>query len=134
MQNIQNVTKYAFMEQERPVLRADFTGSAEYPGLKGTVYVYILPEGIYLQGDIEGLPKSSDFAFHVHEGLLCEDPGEKLLALPDVMSSADGIASVQLHLDRVTHSRIAGRPIVLHLKTESGEEVRVACGLLARIL
>lgn len=132
-QNIQNVTKYSFIEQERPVLKAELLGNADYPDIRGTVYVYFLPNGIYLQGDVEGLPKSSDFAFHIHEGLLCEAPGEKILILPDAMSDADGKASTQIYLDRVNSTQIAGRPIVLHLKTD-GKEIEVACGQLARIL
>lgn len=133
MQNKQNVTKYSFMEQDRPVLQDNITGNADYPDLKGTVYVYTQPDGIYLQVDIEGLPKSSDFAFHVHEGLVCEVAGEKMLILPDVMSGADGKASAQIHIDRANSTQIAGRPIVMHLKTD-GREVQVACGLLSRVL
>ncbi|MDE6726976.1 MAG: superoxide dismutase family protein [Oscillospiraceae bacterium] len=133
MQNIQNVTKYSFMEQERPVLKAELRGSKEFPGLHGEVYVYTLPDGIYLQGDVEGLPKSSDFAFHVHEGLVCEELGGKLLVLPDVSSDADGKASAQVYLDRANSTQIAGKPIVLHLKTD-GKETQIACGLLSRIL
>lgn len=121
------------MEQERPVLQANVTGNADYPDLKGTVYIYTLPDRIYLQGDIEGLPKTSDFAFHVHEGLVCEEVGEKILVLPDAMSDADGKASTQIHLDRVNSTQIAGKPIIMHLKTD-GKEVQIACGLLSRVL
>ena len=130
---MQNVTKYSFMEQERTVLKADISGNAGHSALHGTIYGYDLPNGIYLQADIEGLPKSSDFAFHVHEGLVCENHGEKILILPDVMSDADGKASAQIFLDRVRSTRIAGRPIVLHLK-ENGNETEIACGLLSRVL
>lgn len=130
---MQNVTKYSFMEQERPVLKTSITGKEKNTVLHGTIYGYDLPNGIYLQGDIYGLPKSSDFAFHVHEGLLCDKHGEKILILPDIMSDADGIASAQIYLDRSNTTRIAGRPIVLHLK-EDGKETEIACGLLSRVL
>lgn len=130
---MENVTEYSFMEQDRPVLKAQIAGNADHHKLKGTVYVYTLPNGIYLQGDIEELPKSSDFAFHVHEGLVCEELGEKILILPDLMSDADGKASTQTYLDRVNSTRIAGRPIVLHLKAD-GKEIQIACGLLSRVL
>lgn len=133
MRSMQNVTEYSFMEQERPVLMAEVKGSADYPELKGVVYVYTLPEGIYLQGDIEGLPNSSDFAFHVHEGLLCEEIGGKILTLPDVASDAAGKASAQVYLDRANSTQIAGRPIVMNLKAD-GKETQIACGLLSRIL
>ncbi len=133
MQDIQNVTKYSFMEQDRPVLMANIAGNADHQALNGTVYAYTLPNGIYLQGDIEGLPKSSDFAFHVHEGLVCEQLGKKILILPDLMSDENGKASTQTYLDRVNSTQIAGRPIVLNLKVD-GDEVQIACGLLSRVL
>ena len=130
---MQNVTKYSFMEQERPVLKAEISGNTDRFALSGTIYAYDLPNGIYLQGDINGLPRSSDFAFHVHEGLACENHGEKILILPDLMSDADGKASTQTYLDRVRSTQIAGRPIVLHLKA-NGAETEIACGLLSRVL
>lgn len=133
MQNLDTVTKFSFMEQERPVLTANVRGSAEYPDARGVVYVYVLPNGVYIQGDIEGLPKSSDFAFHIHEGLLCDDPGDKLLILPDVMSDDNGKASAQIYLDREDSTSLAGRAIMLHLKVD-GKEVQMACGLLSRVL
>lgn len=134
MQDIQNVTKYAFVTQDRPVLIADIAGNADHPDVIGTVYVYTLPDGVYMQGDIVGLPASSNFSFHVHEGTVCGEPGEKLLVLPDVMSGEDGKASAQVQLDRVDSTQIAGRPIVLHLKAADGTEPQIACGLLVRIL
>ena len=133
MQDTKNVTKYSFVEQDRPVLQAELKGNADYPAIKGLIHVYFLPTGIYLQGDIEGLPKTSEFAFHVHEGDACEDHGEKILILPDAMSDADGKASMQVYLDRVNSTQIAGRPLVLHLRVGS-ETPEVACALLNRIL
>ena len=130
---MQTVTKHAFTEQDRPVLKATVKGIAGYPRVEGAVHIYALPNGIYLQGDFTGLPKSSDFAFHVHEGLACEELGDKLLPLPDIMSDAEGKASTQLYLDRVMSTIIAGKPIVFHLKAD-GKETQVACGLLARVL
>ena len=130
---MQTVTKHAFTEQDRPVLKATVKGIAGYPRVEGAVHIYALPNGIYLQGDFTGLPKSSDFAFHVHEGLACGELGDKLLPLPDIMSDAEGKASTQLYLARVMSTIIAGKPIVLHLKAD-GKETQVACGLLARVL
>lgn len=134
MHDIHNVTKYAFITLDRPVLTADIAGNSDNTGVIGTVHIYTLPVGLYLQGDIEGLPASGDFSFHVHDGALCDKPGEKLLILPDIMSGEDGRASVQVLLDRVDPVQIAGRPIVLHLKAADGTEPQIACGLLARVL
>ena len=131
---MENVTKYSFIEQERPVLKAEVKGKEGYPALNGTIYFYDLPNGVYMQGEVEGLPKSSNFAFHAHEGLVCENHGEKILIMPDLMSDADGKASAQVYLDKLRSTQIAGRPIVLHLQAADGSENEIACGLLSRIL
>ena len=130
---MENVTQFAFVEQDRPVLEAELRGGEEYPDIRGMVYIYAIPGGIYVQGDFENMPINSNFAFHVHDGLICEQTGEKILLLPDVFSDGTGKASAQINIDRAEHSQIAGKPIVLHLKS-NGEEITVACGLLRRVL
>lgn len=129
-----NVTEFSFMESERPVLEAEILGGAEYPDIKGEAYVYFLPDGIYVQADFDKLPENNEFGFHIHEGLLCEAPGEKLLPLPDVFSDKNGKSSMQVYLDSKTSTQIAGRPIMLHLKIDGKDDIVVACGLLNRIL
>lgn len=128
-----NVSNFSFMEQDRPVLVAELRGGAEYPEINGTAYVYTLPNGMYIQMDIKEVPKSSNFAIHVHEGLICEDAGEKLLPLPDLVSDKDGKISAMLYIDTMNSTQIAGKPIMLHLK-QDGTEINIACGLLERIL
>ncbi|MCM1165216.1 MAG: superoxide dismutase family protein [Lachnospiraceae bacterium] len=128
-----NVTEFSFMSGERPVLEAEILGGAEYPDIKGAAYVYFLPDGIYLQADFDKLPENNEFGFHVHEGLLCENPDEKLLPLPNVVSDKNGKSSMQIYLDRAVSTRIAGKPIVLHIK-RGVEEITVACGILDRVL
>lgn len=132
---MENVGEYAYAEQDRPVLGAELRGGELYPELRGKVYVYVLPGGIYLQGDFTDLPPNSTLSFHIHEGLLCENKGEKLLILPDVMADGSGVASMQVYLDRITHTEIAGRPVVVHLQDSDGKDAEsIACGLLRRIL
>lgn len=132
---MENVTKFAYAEQDRPVLGAELRGGEAFPDLRGKVYVYVLPDGIYLSGDFEKLPVNSSFEFHIHEGVLCENKGEKILILPDVFSDGEGRASMQVYLDGAVHTDIAGRPIVVHLMDEAtGKDNSIACGLLDRIL
>lgn len=128
---MENIQEFSYVEQDRPVLGAELRGGDEFPDLRGKVYVYVLPEGIYLQGDFENLPLNSTLGFHVHEGLLCENKGERLLILPDIISDGEGAASMQIYLDKVVHNDIAGRPVVLHTHDPDNT---IACGLLARIL
>lgn len=129
------INDYSYAEQDRPVLGAELRGGEKYPDLRGKVFVYVLPGGIYLQGDFDKLPVNSTLGFHVHEGVLCENKGEKILILPDVMSDGTGVASMQVYLDKATHTDIAGKPIVVHLKDAEGKDGEsIACGLLRRIL
>lgn len=133
MEFIGNVTKYGFMQQDRPVLSALVKGNEDHPELTGRVYMYFLPTGVYLQGDFDNLPPSSQLAFHVHEGRLCNNLGEVMLTLPDLMSEEDGSATLQLCVGRADCTQLAGRAVVLHLK--SGDtETQIACGFLNRIL
>ncbi|MBD5128522.1 MAG: hypothetical protein HDT43_01135 [Ruminococcaceae bacterium] len=129
-----NVQTFSFMSGERPVLEAEILGGADYPDIKGNAYVYFLPDGIYVQADFDKLPENNEFGLHVHEGLLCESPGEKLLLLPDVISDKNGMSSMQVYLDGKNSTQIAGRPIMLHLKQDGKDAAVVACGLLSRIL
>ena len=133
MQEIKNVTCFSFMDQERPVLGADMKGSSDCPNLKGRVYAYTLPDGIYVQVHLEGMHKSSAHTCCIYEGTSSEELGEKLLTLPDIMSCKDGNASAQMWLDGADASQIAGRSLVLRLK-QDGEEKQIACERLARIL
>lgn len=133
MQDIQNITRFSFMEQDRPVLAAELTGRGDFPDVKGEVYVYTLPEGIYVQSDIEGLPPSRNHALTVHGGAVCEEIGEVLLVFPDIMSGEDGKASAKIQVDSVNSTQIAGKPAVLHVKGGDEEHI-IACGILERIL
>ena len=132
MQANENVTQYGFMQQERPVLGAKLS-SAEYPELEGTVYVYFLPIGIYIQGNFYGLPHSIELAFHIHEGTECGNCGKMILPLPDIIADREGNASIQVFLGHGTCTEIAGKTIVLHLRSGGGE-TEAACGVLERIL
>lgn len=135
MKKNSNVKTFSFMSAERPVLKAEILGGAEYPDIRGEAYVYFFPEGVYLQADFEDLPPNNEFGFHVHEGLLCETRGEKLLPLPNIYSDKNGMASMQIYLDKATSTQIAGKPIVLHIGGADGkDELTAACGVLNRII
>lgn len=135
MRTNDNVHTFSHMEHERPVLKAEILGGAEHPDIRGEAYVYFLPDGIYLQADFDKLPENNEFGFHIHEGLLCETPGDKLLPLPDMYSDKNGKSSMQIYLDRATSTQIAGKPIVMHIKNEDGTDgITIACGILNRVL
>lgn len=130
---MENVSDFSFMEQDRPVLKAQLRGGAEYPDIKGTAYVYTLPNGMYISLDLTNMPPSGNFAVHVHEGLICENPGGKLLPLPNMVSDVNGKISSLLYIDTMNSTQIAGKPIMLHL-IQDGKEISIACAPLERVL
>lgn len=136
---MKQVSKYAYMENESPALMAEIKGSDVHPEIAGTVYVYGLPKGFYLQADLEGLPESRVFGFHIHDGLVCapigsEEPfseagghfnncGEGTWCsrhpyhagdLPSLFSNAEGKSSIRVYIDKADIEEIAGKPIVIH--------------------
>ena len=128
-----NMTKYAFMEQERAVLYADMNGTNGHDEINGGVFVFNLPEGLYFALELSGLPKNKALPFHVHEGTICENSGEKTIVLPDVNSDSRGNASMQFYIDKTRLSDISGKVVMLHKKID-GDEPKIACGVLKRIL
>ncbi|MCI7691484.1 MAG: hypothetical protein MSR67_03750 [Oscillospiraceae bacterium] len=128
-----NMTKFAFIEQDRAVLYADMNGTNGHEEINGGVFVFNLPEGIYFALELSGLPENQALPFHVHEGTLCENSGEKAIILPDVNSDSRGNASMQFYIDKTRLSDISGKVVMLHKKID-GDEPKIACGVLKRIL
>lgn len=128
-----NMTKYAFMEQERAVLYADMNSTDGSGRINGGVFVFNLPEGLYFALELSGLPENSVLPFHIHEGTFCKNAGEKAIILPDVSSDSRGNASMQFFIDNAALWEISGKVIMLHEKTD-GKEPEIACGVLTRIL
>ena len=128
-----NMTKFAFIEQDRAVLYADMNGTNGHEEINGGVFVFNLPEGLYFALELSGLPENQALPFHVHEGTLCENSGEKAIILPDVNSDSRGNASMQFYIDKTRLSDISGKVVMLHKKID-GDEPKIACGVLKRIL
>ena len=76
-----NMTKFAFIEQDRAVLYADMNGTNGHEEINGGVFVFNLPEGLYFALELSGLPKNQALPFHVHEGTICANAGEKAISL-----------------------------------------------------
>lgn len=128
-----NMTKFAFIEQDRAVLYADMNGTNGHEQINGGVFVFNLPEGLYFALELSGLPKTRALPLHIHEGTICADAGEKAIILPDVSSDSRGNASMQFYIDKTRLSDISGKVIMLHEKID-GDEPKIACGVLKRIL
>lgn len=127
------MSRFSYMEQERPVLSAKLHGIEGFEAIDGEVFVYFLSNGLYLSANFKNLPQSQDLPFHIHQGLICADAGGHLLELPDLFSDQSGEASFQLYFDKQTLWEISGKPIMLHVKSD-GKEPKISCGLLERVL
>lgn len=135
------VGRFAYIENETPALIAGLGGSAQYPAVQGTAFVYWLPVGYYMVLELKGLPPSQVFGLHIHDGTVCapidapdaqafsqagkhlNNCGEGLWCsrhpyhagdLPPVFSDAEGSAVMQVFIDRAVVDEAAGKPLVLH--------------------
>lgn len=132
------VGRFAYIENETPALIAGLGGSAQYPAVQGTAFVYWLPVGFYMVVELKGLPPSQVFGLHIHDGTVCapldgeafsqagkhlNNCGEGLWCsrhpyhagdLPPVFSNAQGEAVMQIYMDRAALDEVAGKPLVLH--------------------
>jgi len=137
---MRQINKFAYIENERPALIADIRGGAAYPGIRGLIHMYWLPDAILLQSEFEGLSPSRVFGFHVHSGIICgtedgaepfaeagshfDNCGEGLWCgqhpyhagdLPPVFSDSSGYAAGQVYIDKATVAEYSGKPVVLHM-------------------
>ncbi len=137
---MQQINKFAYIENERPALIADIRGGASHPNIRGLIHMYWLPNAIFLQSEFEGLPASRVFGFHVHDGIICgASSGDQQFAeagshfdncseglwcgqhpyhagdLSPIFSDSDGYAASQLYLDRAVVAEYSGKPVVLHM-------------------
>ena len=132
-------SRFAYIENESHALEAEIKGSEVHPAIGGMVYVYELPQGFYLQADIEGLPESRVFGLHIHDGLVCaptgpnnpfsdsgghlNNCGEGIWCsrhpyhagdLPPLFSNEKGKSTIRVYIDRANIDEISGKPIVIH--------------------
>ena len=127
------MSKFAYIENERPVLSAKLRGTDGYENVVGEVLVHKLESGLCLCASFSGLPASQALPFHIHEGFDCDSAGDHLLDLPDIISDRSGEAYALYYFDKYGVSDIAGRVIMLHIKKES-KEPAIACGVLKHVL
>ncbi len=161
---MQHIHNYSYIQHERPALIGTIRGGLGHEDINGTTAVFWLPDALYLETQLYGLPKSEVFGFHIHDGILCgtvdsgfTEAGKHLSLCPDetwcnqhpyhagdlppVFSDADGNAVFGVYLDKATVADVSGHTIVLHSRRDdfdtqpSGDSgVRIACGVLAENL
>lgn len=135
----------------RPAAWAAVRGGGANPRLGGMVHFYPAEGGVLVTADIYGLPQSQTgfFAFHIHEGGTCAEPGTHFNPgktphpshagdLPPLLS-AKGRAYLAVLTDRFRVEEVIGRTVIIHAGPDDfqtqpsgnpGE--RIACGLIRR--
>ena len=137
---------------------ARICGSAEYPKLYGTVRFFQRNDGVIVEVEMYGLPKTetSFFAFHIHEGGNCEGDGfsntgshfnpgttrhpQHAGDLPPLLGSR-GKAYMKVFTDRFCVEEIIGKTVIVHSEPDdfytqasgnAGE--KIACGIIEKQL
>lgn len=128
--------------RRRPDAAAVIKGSAEYPGVRGTVSLYRAGGGVLLAAEVTGLPRGTGacavnvFGFHIHEGYSCtgnaEDPFANAGAhynpegcphpahagdLPPLFGNR-GYAFLAFFTSRFSIEDVAGRTVVIHAQPD----------------
>lgn len=161
---MQHIHNYSYIQSERPALLGTIRGGLGHEGINGTAAVFWLPEAIYFELQIYGLPKSEVFGLHIHDGTACGaadsgfiEAGRHLSLcpedtwcdrhpyhagdLPPLFSDENGTAIFGVYLDKAVISEISGRTLVVHSRRDdfttqpAGDSgIRIACGVLAENL
>ena len=131
----QTITQMFETLSKPPVACAMMQGSSEIHNLTGAVYVYPFLEGSLVVADIEGIPFSGFYGFHIHQHGPCimgeegytgfHDVGGHFSTNPDaphpyhtgdlpVLMSFYGHAFTAVYTDRFTPEQILGRAMIIH--------------------
>ena len=133
---------------------AKICGGVEYPQLHGMVCFLQRNDGVMVEVEIHGLPKTetSFFAFHIHEGSSCKgagfpdtgshlNPGNTMHPqhagdLPPLLGN-DGKAYMKVLTDRFRVEDIIGKTVIVHSDPDdfhtqpSGNAgTKIACGII----
>lgn len=161
---MQHIHKYSYISSERPALLGVIRGGLGHEDVNGTAAVFWLPDAVYVEVQLYGLPSSEVFGLHIHDGVVCvaaesgfAESGKHLSLcvdgtwcdkhpyhagdLPPVFSDEEGTAVLGVYLDRATTAQVSGHTIVLHSRRDdfgsqpAGDSgVRIACGVLTENL
>lgn len=119
--------------RQYPVVCAHMEGSSQIPNLRGDVFLYPFLEGTLLVADVEGIPFSGFYGFHIHDHGPCV-VGEGYTGFFDVgghfnptnqphpyhsgdlpvMMSFYGHAFMIVYSDRFKPADVLGRAIIIH--------------------
>lgn len=143
-------------QKERANAVAWLSGGSQYPALRGVVKFYQRCDGVVVEAEVRGLPRTQTgfFAFHIHEGNNCEGnefPNTGGHFNPDGRSHPNhagdlppllgdfGKAYMKVLTGRFRVGEILGRTVILHAQPDdfhtqpSGNAgSKIACGVIRR--
>lgn len=136
---------------------ARIRGGKEYPQIKGVARFYPRKDGVMIEVEVGGLPKTETgfFAFHIHENGDCTgddfpntgghfNPGngghpDHAGDLPPLLGDY-GKAYMKVFTDRFCMEEIIGRSVIIHsdpddFKTQPSGNAgnKIACGVIQRV-
>lgn len=136
---------------------AKIWGGSDHPQLRGTVKFFPRYDGLILEAEVFGLPRTLPgfFGFHIHQGDNCRgagfpntgshyDPGKNPHPshagdLPPLLGN-HGMAYMQVFTDRLRVEEIIGRTVIIHSGPDdfstqpagnAGE--KIACGVIEKL-
>lgn len=140
-----------------PKAIARIRGGREYPQLSGMVRFFQRNDGVIVEAEIFGLPKTEAgfFGFHIHEGGRCSgeafsdtgghfNPGRTMHPnhagdLPPLLGN-HGKAYMKVFSDRFCMEEIFGKTIIIHSDPDdfhtqpSGNAgTKIACGVIRKV-
>jgi len=132
--------------------------NSSYPQLCGLVRFFQRRDGVLIEAEVSGLPRTETgfFAFHIHEGCNCSGEGfpdtgghfnpDRAMHpnhagdLPPLLSNR-GKAYMKVLTDRFCLEEVIGRTIILHSDPDdfhtqpSGNAgMKIACGVIQKVL
>ena len=140
-----------------PKAIAEIHGGRDYPMIRGTVTFSQRQDGVLVEAEVWGLPRTQTgfFAFHIHEGGSCSGDGfpntgghfnpdgrehpDHAGDLPPLLA-CNGNAYLAVVTDRFKIPKVIGKTLVIHLAPDdfttqpSGNSgSKIACGVIRRV-
>ena len=128
--------------RKRPQAMAEIKGSADYPDIRGNLYLYETGTGVLAVTEVFGLPKGNPpcdhpvFGFHIHEGESCTGTQDDPFAdaqmhlnpnecphpyhagdLPPLFGN-QGYAFSAVFTNRFTADAVIGKTVIIHAQPD----------------
>lgn len=143
--------------REYPKAIARICGGRDYPTIRGTVQFFQRGDGVLVEAEVWGLPRTQTgfFAFHIHEGGSCSGAGflntgghfnpggrehpDHAGDLPPLLADS-GRGYLKVLTTRFRVEEVIGRTVILHggpddfhTQPSGNAGEKIACGVIRRV-